>query len=69
MTDAFMQQRVMSQLASFPPGQDRTAAEIASGMAGNLTAREVEPTLRLFWQRGLAVREQDGRRPDRWRLA
>ena len=71
MTDAFMRQRVMAQLASYPRGQDRTAAEIASGMAGNLAARDIEPTLALFEHSTpqLAVREPDGRRPDRWRLA
>lgn len=69
MTDAFMQARVMAQLISRPDGWTGTAAEIAAGMDGKLTAANVEPTLRLFWQRGLAVREPDGKRPDRWRLA
>ena len=71
MTTIEMQTRVMVQLRSLPPGQARTAAEIAAGMVG-VTPAQVEATLKIMERANpqqLAAREQDGKRPDRWRLA
>ena len=71
MTDALMQQRVMSQLRTRPPGWEGTASEIAAQMDGKLTGSQIEPTLRLFEVQGMvtrAFRRTGQRGPDHWRL-
>jgi hypothetical protein len=60
--------RLLSQLGTYPPGQGRTAADIAASMVG-MEARDVEKHLARLASQRLVVREPQAspRLPDLWR--
>lgn len=58
--DETMRLRVLAQVRSFPPGQLRTAKDIAAGMDGKLTGPDVQPALCVLVVQHLAVDGPEG---------